>query len=42
MLVMGMLSWTYGTPRETSVIFGLLLYMAQSLQLKTIMNENLV
>ena len=34
MLVMGMPSWTYRTPRETSVILGLLLYMSQALQLK--------
>jgi len=36
MLVMGMLSWRYGTPRQTSVILPLLL------QLKIIMNEYLM
>ncbi len=41
MLVMGMLAWRYGTLRKASAILGLLLHMAQALQLKTIMNENL-
>ena len=39
MLVMGMPSWTYRTPREASVILGLLLHMPQALQLKVTMNE---
>ncbi len=40
--ILRMLSWRYGTPRETSVILGLLLHMAQALQLNVIMSKNLM
>ena len=42
MPVMGMLAWSYETPRETSVTLALLLHMAQALQPDMLMHENLM